>query len=95
MKKNNWSLALLIGLISAAIALLFAPKSGKELRRDLKNKANETKDSVKSGTENLKNDFRESYFEAEKEVEIELAHLDQRQRELRNTISSIEKELKH
>lgn len=95
MKKNNWSLALLVGLISATVALLFAPKSGKELRQDLKEKANETKDSVKTGTQNLKNDFKESYFEAEQEVEIELAHLDKRQRELRETISSIEKELKH
>lgn len=95
MKKNNWSLALLVGLISATVALLFAPKSGKELRQDLKEKTNETKDSVKTGTQNLKNDFKESYFEAEQEVEIELAHLDKRQRELRETISSIEKELKH
>jgi len=95
MKKNNWPLIILASLISAGVALLFAPKSGKELRKDLQNKANETKNSVKTGADNLKNDFKDAYFEAEKEVEIELAHLDERQRELRETISSIEKELEH
>jgi len=95
MKKNNWPLIILMSLFSAGIALLFAPKSGKELRKDLQNKANETKDSVKTSTNNLKEDFKEAYFEAEKEVETELAHLDERQRELRQTISSIEKELNH
>lgn len=95
MKKNNWPLIFLVSLISAGVALLFAPKSGKELRKDLQNKANETKDSVKTGADNLKSDFKDAYFEAEKEVEIELAHLDERQRELRETISSIEKELDH
>lgn len=95
MKKNNWPLILFVSLISAGIALLFAPKSGKELRKDLQNKANKTKDSVKTSTNNLKEDFKEAYFEAEKEVENELAHLDERQRELQQTISSIEKELEH
>lgn len=95
MKKNNWPLIILAGLISAGVALLFAPKSGKELRKDIQDKANETKDSVKTSADNLKNDFKEAYFEAEQEVEIELAHLDERQRELRETISSIEQELNH
>lgn len=95
MKKNNWPLITLVGLISAGFALLFAPKSGKELRKDIQNKANKTKDSVKNSADNLKNDFKEAYLEAEQEVEIELAHLDERQRELRETISSIEQELNH
>ena len=43
MKKNNWPLIILVSLFSAGFALLFAPKSGKELRKDLQNKANETK----------------------------------------------------
>lgn len=93
MRKNNWTLTILVGLLSAGLALLFAPKSGKELRKDIQDKANQTKDNVKTSTNNLKQDFKDSYFEAEKEVELELAHLDERQRELRETISSIEKEL--
>ncbi|HLR91814.1 MAG TPA: YtxH domain-containing protein [Atopostipes sp.] len=95
MRKNNWPLVILVGLFSAGLALLFAPKSGKELRNDIQNKANQTKDNVKTSADNLKQDFKDSYFEAEKEVELELAHLDQRQRELRETISSIEEELNH
>ena len=94
MKKNNWSLIFLAGLVSATIALLFAPKSGKELRNEIKNKAMDTKDSIQTGTQNFKQDFKDSYFEAEKEIEMELAHLDARQRELRETIDSIAKELK-
>ena len=95
MRRNNWPLVILVGLFSAGLALLFAPKSGKELRNDIQNKANQTKDNVKTSADNLKQDFKDSYFEAEKEVELELAHLDQRQRELRETISSIEEELNH
>jgi len=34
------------GLIGAAIALLYAPKSGKELRADIKNKAGEIADEA-------------------------------------------------
>ncbi len=95
MKKNNWSLIFLASIISAAVALLFAPKPGKELRDELKNKAMNTKDSFQEGANNLKHDFQEAYLEAEKEVELELANLDARQRELRETIESIENELKN
>jgi len=95
MKKNNWPLVIFVGLISAALALLFAPKSGKALRKDIKKKTQDTKDSVKKESEHLKNDFKESYFEAAGEVEKEMAHLDQRQQELNNTISSIENDLRN
>jgi len=84
-----------VGLISAVLALLFAPKSGKALRKDIKKKAQNTKDSVKTESEHLKNDFKESYFEAAGEVEKEMAHLDQRQQELNDTISSIEDDLRN
>lgn len=94
MKKNNFGLILLTGVISAVVALLFAPKSGKELRNDIKDKALETKDSVQTGKEHLVEDFKQSYLEAANEVEIELAHLDNRQRELNETIASIEKDLR-
>ena len=93
MKKNNIGLILLSGAVSAAVALLFAPKSGKELREDIKEKSLETKDSLQTGKDHLVDDFKQSYFEASQEVEIELAHLDKRQRELNQTIASIEKDL--
>lgn len=95
MKKNNWGLTLLVGVVSAGVALLFAPKSGKELRDDIKNKTLETKDSIQDSAEHLKEDFKQSYFEAAEEVENELLALDERQRELNETIASIEEDLRN
>lgn len=94
MKKTNWSIVLLASALSAIIALLFAPKSGEELRKELKNKAGDTKDSIQTGKDHLVDDFKQSYFEAAEEVELELAHLDKRQRELNETITSIESDLR-
>lgn len=50
-KESNLSKGLLIGfltggIVGAAIALLYAPKSGKELRNDIKNKSNEFLDEA-------------------------------------------------
>lgn len=50
-KESNLSKGLLIGfltggIVGAAIALLYAPKSGKELRSDIKNKSNEFLDDA-------------------------------------------------
>lgn len=93
MKKNNWFTILLVALLSAGAALLFAPTSGKQLRGEIKKKAIDTKDNVKTGAENLIEDFKESYAEAVDEVDKELALLEERQIQLRETISSIENEL--
>lgn len=93
MKKNDWITVLVVGLVSGLVALLFAPKSGKRMRRDIKHKALDTKDSVQEGAEHLVDDFKDSYFEAVDEVEKELSNLDNRQKELRKTISSIEGKL--
>lgn len=93
MKKNNWLTILLVGIVSAGIALLFAPKSGNRLRRDIKRKAEGTMDAVQEGTENLVDDFKDSYAEAIDEVEKELSNLDKRQEQLKDTISSIEGKL--
>lgn len=95
MKKNNLGLIVLAGAVSAIVALLFAPKSGKELRKDIKDKSLEAKDNVQDGKDQLVNDFKQSYFEAADEVETELAHLDNRQRKLNQTITSIEDDLRN
>lgn len=95
MKKNNWTLTLLVGIVAAGVAILFTPKSGKDLRDDIKRKSLETKDSLQDSAQNLKHDFKQSYFEAAEEVENELLALDKRQRELNATITSIEKDLRN
>lgn len=94
MKKNNWGLTLLVGVVAAGVAILFAPKSGKELREDIKKKALDTRDSMQDSAQNLKHDFKQSYFEAAEEVENELITLEKRQRELNETITSIENDLR-
>lgn len=50
-KESNLSKGLLIGfltggIVGAAIALLYAPKSGKELRAEIKNKSNDFLDEA-------------------------------------------------
>lgn len=88
-------MVLLAAIVSAVVTLLFAPKSGEETRRELKYKANDTKESIKTSKEHLIDDFKQSYFEAAEEVEIEMAHLERRQRELNETIASIENDLRN
>ena len=95
MKKTNWGLTLFVGIVSASAALLFAPKSGKELREDIKQKSFDTKNAIQDSASNLKDDFKSSYFEASEEVENELLSLEQRQRELNATIHSIEEDLRN
>lgn len=51
MKEKSGSNIALVAMVSAAVgaiaALLFAPKSGEELRGDIKNKAREAKEKTK------------------------------------------------
>ena len=49
-ENNGMAKGLMIGFVAGAVAgavvaLLYAPKSGKELRRDIKEKAGDIKDS--------------------------------------------------
>ena len=48
------------GVVGAGIALLLAPKSGKELRKDIKDLASKSKDTVVSAIEQGKNIYDES-----------------------------------
>lgn len=93
MKKKNGLIYVLVALISAGIALLFAPHSGKVTRQKLKFQAQDMKDSIDTNKENLMEDFKSSYFEAVDEVEKEHSLLNERQQQLKETISSIENEL--
>ncbi len=69
MKKNNGIKIFALGaLIGAGVGMLFAPKKGSELRRDLKNKLDElvnkarsiTKDDVKKAIEDKVKDIQAS-----------------------------------
>lgn len=93
-KKNNFSIFLCTAVITAGITMLFTPKSGKEMREEIKGKATDTKTNVQNSANNLKDDFKASYFEAAEEVEKERLALNKRQRELNQTITAIEKDLR-
>lgn len=93
-KKNNFCIFLWSALITAGLTVLFTPKSGKEFRNDIKRTAEGTRDKAQESANNLKQDFKESYFEAAEEVEKERIALSKRQRELSRTIESIENDLR-
>jgi gas vesicle protein len=78
--KNGQSILvsfLVGGVVGAGIALLLAPKSGKELRKDIKNMASDTRDKIAATVEKGKELYIEgttavkNAIEAGKDVYIE------------------------
>ncbi|MBC7746412.1 YtxH domain-containing protein [Pedobacter sp.] len=70
-KNKSFGVVLVAGLIGAAVGLLFAPKSGKETREDLRKKAMDAKKSaadaskkattsVKETTDDVQNSLKQS-----------------------------------
>ena len=68
MSKNSFSKTLLAGIVGASVALLFAPKPGKELRHDVKNELDELKEKGKEKAILLVDDLKQSYHESEEEL---------------------------
>lgn len=61
---------LLVGGASAGIALLFAPKSGKELRGDLKDSADDLAKTGKVALDNLSEDIKTSIKEVQEKETV-------------------------
>jgi gas vesicle protein len=61
MKKTKWIFISFLfgGVIGSAIALLYAPESGKHLRKDISRKTNELIDEGKKKTSEFWNSARE------------------------------------
>lgn len=68
MSKNNFMCTLLVGAASAATALLLAPKSGRELREDLKDEALSLKKQAMDKVSSYTDEIKEAYREVEEEI---------------------------
>ena len=86
MSKNNFMCTLLVGAASAATALLLAPKSGRELREDLKDEALSLKKQAMDKVSNYTDEIKEAYHEVEEEINYTNP-------DLAETINSIESDL--
>lgn len=83
---NSFTRTLFVGAAAAVTALLLAPKSGKELRKDLKIQANDLKDQAMDQVNSFTEEVKQSY----KEVEEEISYTDP---ELAATIEDIAADL--
>ena len=83
---NSFTRTLFVGAAAAVTALLLAPKSGKELRKDIKAQANDLKDQAMDQENSFAEEVKQSY----KEVEEEISYTDP---ELAATIEDIETDL--
>lgn len=86
-RESNLSKGLMIGfltggIVGAAIALLYAPKSGKELRKDIKNKADEYYDEAEKYIDVAKDKASELINEGKKKSEVIVADAKRKASEL-------------
>lgn len=97
-KKNNIGKYAIGALLGASIALMFAPKTGKELRRDLKDKMDEVLENVK---ELEVEDVKKAITKKVKEIESDIKELDKEKvlevakeqaKKIENKISQLVKE---
>ena len=73
IEKHNDAGSLLVGvLIGAAVALLFAPRSGKETRGEIRRKARQAGDAVKGIAEEVTGQVAETYDGAKARVEEQI-----------------------
>lgn len=93
MPKVKLSKTILLTVGSALGALLFAPKSGKELRKDIRREAEKQLDDAKVYATNLKEDVKASYNESKLQAEHERQMMKEQEAELARTIAEIEHEL--
>lgn len=93
MPKISLTKAVLLSAASAFTALLFAPKTGDQFRKELKSEAVKLKDSSGDKATKLMDDFRESYVEADQELQAEQEDMDAKQEQLNKTIEEIERDL--
>lgn len=74
MPKSLNSVVKKVGVVASAVGagvlagLMLAPKSGKETRKDIKNKLDETKDNIENKVDEMKDEMKEKSEQMKKEV---------------------------
>lgn len=72
------------GIVGAGIALLLAPKSGKELRKDIKDVASKTRDKVTETIEDGKHLYDESRIAVKEAIDAgKQAFVEEKNRHIR------------
>lgn len=94
MKKISVGQAITWSLLAAGAALLFAPKKGKQLRRELKQSGKELAWEAEAKTKDFIADFKSAYAEADDVVQLQKMQEENRQKKLDQTIADIKKDLK-
>lgn len=67
-KKDTFLAFILGGIIGTAIGMLYAPKSGREMRYDLKKVSREIADTVNDLSEDVKETGRKVYADGREKV---------------------------
>lgn len=93
MPKLNLTSSLFLAAGAAIGALLFAPKSGEELRKDLKKEADRLSEQARQVADDFKEDLNDAYHQAKSEVAEDKLALEQKKEELGHTVREIEREL--
>ena len=90
MPKLNLTSSLFLAAGAAIGALLFAPKSGEELRKDLKKEADRLSEQARQVADDFKEDLNDAYHQAKSEVAEDKLALEQKKEELGHTVREIE-----
>jgi len=78
-ERSIWGPFLVGSLVGAGAALLLAPKSGRELRQDIKRLASTTRDTVVSGIEKSRELYEETSSAVKGAVEAgKMAYIQER-----------------
>lgn len=81
MPKSVNNVVKKVGVVASAVGagvlagLMLAPKSGKETRKDIKNKLDETKDNIETKVDEMKDDFKDKTDNVKKEVKDKVEDL--------------------
>lgn len=75
MPKSINNIVKKVGVVASAVGagvlagLMLAPKSGKETRKDIKDKLDETKDSIEDKASKMKDDLKDKSKSVKKDIQ--------------------------